>query len=92
MQQRQLLEFTGRTGGGGGAGELGENDCQSSFITAAMSWFDQEGISYLGWAWNTCYKSGCSSSSLADIWTHYWGYLATPNGINPTWPGHSSYP
>ncbi len=34
------------------AGELGENDCQSTFIDAAMSWFDQNNIGYLGWAWD----------------------------------------
>jgi endoglucanase len=41
---------------------------------------------------NTCFASGCSSSSLVDTWNHYWGYLAKPNGINPSWPGHSSFP
>jgi hypothetical protein len=41
---------------------------------------------------STCYKSGCSSSSLVDTWTSNWAYIATPNGIHPTWPGHSSYP
>ncbi|MDQ2906703.1 MAG: hypothetical protein ABI456_20690 [Ktedonobacteraceae bacterium] len=41
---------------------------------------------------STCYKSGCSSSSLVDTWTQNWAYIATPNGVNPSWPGHSSYP
>ena len=41
---------------------------------------------------STCYKSGCSSSSLVDTWTSNWAYIATPNGIHPTWPSHSSYP
>src|SRR5581483_3767568 len=41
---------------------------------------------------STCYKSGCSSSSLVDIWTSYWAYIATPNGVNPSWPGHTGYP
>ena len=41
---------------------------------------------------STCYKSGCSSSSLVDVWTSNWAYIATPNGINPSWPGHSGYP
>jgi endoglucanase len=47
-----------------------------------QSWFNS----------STCYKSGCSSSSLADTWTSNWAYIATPNGVNPTWPGHTSYP
>jgi endoglucanase len=47
-----------------------------------QSWFNS----------NTCYKSGCSSSSLVDIWTSKWAYIATPNGVNPSWPGHASYP
>jgi endoglucanase len=47
-----------------------------------QSWFNS----------STCYKSGCSSSSLVDVWNSNWAYIATPNGINPTWPGHSSYP
>ncbi len=41
---------------------------------------------------STCYASGCSSSSLVDTWTGEWGYISKPNGVNPTWPGHSSYP
>ncbi len=47
-----------------------------------QSWFNS----------STCYKSGCSSSSLVDVWNSNWAYLATPNGIHPSWPGHSSYP
>ncbi|HVU70050.1 MAG TPA: cellulose binding domain-containing protein [Ktedonobacteraceae bacterium] len=47
-----------------------------------QSWFNS----------STCYKSGCSSSSLVDIWNSNWAYISTPNGVNPTWPGHSSYP
>src|SRR5579875_1473291 len=35
------------------AGEIGENDCAHGFIDTAMAWFDQHGISYLGWAWDT---------------------------------------
>lgn len=47
-----------------------------------QSWFNS----------NTCYASGCSSSSLVDTWTAHWAYIATPNGVNPNWPGHTSYP
>ncbi|HEX3345362.1 MAG TPA: cellulase family glycosylhydrolase, partial [Polyangiaceae bacterium] len=34
-------------------GELGENDCDRGFVDAYMGWADRQGISYLGWAWNT---------------------------------------
>jgi endoglucanase len=40
---------------------------------------------------HTCYTSGCSASSLADVWNLHWAYLNT-GGVNPVWPGHSSYP
>lgn len=41
---------------------------------------------------STCYKSGCSSSSLADVWTKNWAYINLPTGVNPVWPGHAAYP
>jgi len=48
-----------------------------------QSWFNTD----------TCYVSGCSAtSSLVDVWTSHWAYIATPNGVNPGWPGHASYP
>jgi endoglucanase len=34
-------------------GEIGENDCASSFITGYMAWADAQGVSYLGWTWDT---------------------------------------
>jgi hypothetical protein len=33
-------------------GELGERDCQHTFIDTYMAWADSKGVSYLGWAWN----------------------------------------
>jgi endoglucanase len=41
---------------------------------------------------STCYATGCSSSSLADVWKKYWAYLNLPGGVNPVWPGHAAYP
>jgi endoglucanase len=32
--------------------EIGENDCNSSFINTVMNWADSHGIGYLGWTWN----------------------------------------
>ncbi len=40
---------------------------------------------------STCYMSGCSSSSLADVWNSHWAYIDT-GSVNPVWPGHASYP
>jgi len=40
---------------------------------------------------DTCYVSGCSPHSLADIWTSHWAFIDLGQ-INPVWPGHSSYP
>ncbi|MEV6194677.1 cellulase family glycosylhydrolase [Streptomyces sp. NPDC051920] len=35
------------------AGEIGENTCSHSFTDTVMKWFDDRGLSYLGWTWNT---------------------------------------
>jgi endoglucanase len=34
-------------------GEVGENDCAHGFVDSYMNWADANGISYLGWTWNT---------------------------------------
>ena len=39
---------------------------------------------------STCYASGCSSSSLADLWKAHWAYINI-GGVNPSF-GNSSYP
>lgn len=33
-------------------GELGEDDCDHSYVDDYMDWADAHGISYLGWTWN----------------------------------------
>ncbi|HKQ04000.1 MAG TPA: cellulase family glycosylhydrolase [Blastocatellia bacterium] len=40
----------------------------------------------------TCYFSGCSSSSLADIWKKFWAHLNLTNGVNPVGPNNTAYP
>lgn len=75
---------------GGSAGSLGvavNNQIVYSAHDYGPSLFQQSWFNS-----STCYVSGCSSSSLVDTWTALWAYIATPNGINPSWPGHSSYP
>jgi Cellulase (glycosyl hydrolase family 5)/IPT/TIG domain len=39
-------------------GELGETDCAQGYIDTYMPWADTNGISYLGWAWDT---NGCNN-------------------------------
>jgi endoglucanase len=41
---------------------------------------------------STCYRSGCSASSLADVWKKFWAFPNLAGGVNPVWPGHASYP
>jgi hypothetical protein len=49
------------------AGEIGENDCGSSYITTLMNWLDAKGTGYLGWTWNNW---DCSSGpSLISDYT-----------------------
>jgi cellulase/cellobiase CelA1 len=82
------------------AGEIGENDCASTFINTAMNWLDQNGIGYLAWAWNTynCYNFPALISDYSGTPTAYGaGYKQhlydLANGITPTptptpVPGH----
>lgn len=44
--------------------------------TYVQSWFNS----------STCYVSGCSSSSLADVWNQHWAYINAGN-VNPIWGG-----
>jgi endoglucanase len=49
------------------AGEIGENTCSHAFVDQVMKWFDDRGLSYLGWTWNTW---DCSSGpSLISDYT-----------------------
>jgi len=82
------------------AGEIGENDCASTFISMAMNWLDQNGIGYLAWAWNTynCYNFPALISDYSGTPTAYGaGYKQhltdLANGVTPTptptpVPGH----
>ena len=54
-------------------GEMGENDCNHTFIDNIMPWFDSHRIGYLAWTWNV---ADCSNtpSLLSD-------YNGTPNNF-----------
>ena len=36
---------------------------------------------------STCYASGCSASSLADVWKKFWAHLNLAGGVNPQFGG-----
>ncbi|MFC9860247.1 MULTISPECIES: cellulase family glycosylhydrolase [unclassified Streptomyces] len=57
------------------AGEIGENTCSHNFADRVMRWFDDRGLSYLGWTWNTW---DCSSGP--SLISDYEG-TPTPYGI-----------
>jgi hypothetical protein len=48
------------------AGEIGEFDCQSAFIEQFMNWADANGVSYLGWSWNT-YECSAGPALIANV-------------------------
>ena len=46
-------------------GEIGESDCAHGFIDNIMNWADQNGVSYMGWAWDT-YDCGTFPSLISN--------------------------
>jgi endoglucanase len=72
------------------ATEIGENDCQSQYITPLMDWLDSKSISYLAWTWNT-WSCG-SGPSLISSYTPlvptnyglgYKNHLASKASVTP---------
>ncbi len=61
-------------------GELGQGNCAHDFIDTAMAWLDQEGIGYLGWAWNT-YDCSSFPSLISD-------YSGTPTAFGAGLKAH----
>jgi endoglucanase len=50
-------------------GELGQTDCRSDYVRAYMDWADEQGISYLGWTWNSEGRWDCAGGpSLIRDW------------------------
>ncbi|HEY2406335.1 MAG TPA: cellulase family glycosylhydrolase, partial [Polyangiaceae bacterium] len=43
------------------ATEIGENDCQGTFISGLMSWLESKNSGYLAWSWNA--NSGCIAAT-----------------------------
>lgn len=48
------------------AGEIGENDCASSFINTLTSWFDSHSIGYLAWTWTATNNCGGTPALISD--------------------------
>jgi hypothetical protein len=53
-------------------GEFGEDNCVDTYDLAFMSWADQHGISYLGWAWDAT-DAGWNCSSGPALIEDYGG-------------------
>jgi hypothetical protein len=62
------------------AGEIGENDCASGFVSTLMNWFDQHSIGYLAWTWT---NANCSQTPalISD-------YTGTPTNYGAGFKSH----
>lgn len=61
-------------------GEIGENDCQGTYIDVLMPWLDMTNSGYLGWAWNT-YNCSSFPALVSD-------YAGTPTGFGIDFRNH----
>lgn len=71
-------------------GELGEKDCSAQYIDQYMEWADQNGVSYLAWAWQPSTNKialGCgpSNTSLLSSWT------GTPSTMGPAGSAYAEH-
>jgi endoglucanase len=48
------------------AGEIGENDCASGYVTPLMTWLDSQQTSYLAWAWNADFNCSSGPGLISD--------------------------
>jgi endoglucanase len=48
------------------AGEIGESDCASGYISELMNWLDSESASYLAWAWNADFNCSTGPSLITS--------------------------
>ncbi len=54
-------------------GELGENDCASTYVEQLMTWADGVGVHYLAWTWNA-WSCGGGPALITD-------YAGTPTAF-----------
>ena len=62
------------------AGEIGENDCQDTYINPLMAFLDSNGGNYLAWAWNT-YDCSSFPALISD-------YTGTPTAFGLGYQDH----
>jgi hypothetical protein len=62
------------------AGEIGENDCATGYITPLMTFLDSQGASYLGWTWNA-WNCSTGPSLISD-------YTGTPTAFGAGYKAH----
>jgi len=48
------------------AGEIGQNDCASDYITTLMDWLDSQSAGYLAWAWNADFPCASGPSLITS--------------------------
>ena len=48
------------------AGEIGQNDCASDYISTLMGWLDSQSASYLAWAWNADFPCASGPSLITS--------------------------
>jgi endoglucanase len=63
------------------AGEIGQNDCASDYITALMNWLDSQSSSYLAWAWNADFPCASGPSLITR-------YAGTPTPYGAGYQAH----
>jgi hypothetical protein len=63
------------------AGEIGENDCGSGYITGLMSWLDTVPASYLAWTWNADFPCATGPALITS-------YAGTPTGYGAAYQSH----
>jgi hypothetical protein len=63
------------------AGEIGESDCASGYISELMNWLDSESASYLAWAWNADFNCSTGPSLITS-------YAGTPTPYGAGYRSH----
>ena len=63
------------------AGEIGENDCASGFISTLMSWLDAQGIGYAAWTWTATGNCTATPALISD-------YTGTPTNYGAGFKAH----
>jgi hypothetical protein len=74
-------------------GELGENDCNTSYMNAYMTWADANDESYLAWTWEPYsgpQPEACVQGSLVN-WELIQNWSGTPSTSIPQGPNYKAH-